>query len=63
MSITRTPVPSSGCTSPPGASVTNELQGLFVNGTARWYLLTTPSPGGLGAPGEGVVSRSSGPSR
>jgi polyhydroxybutyrate depolymerase len=46
VSITgRAPVPSSGCASPQGASVTNQLQGLFVNGTARWYLLTTPSPG------------------
>jgi polyhydroxybutyrate depolymerase len=41
-------VPSSGCASPQGPSVTNQLQGLFVNGTARWYLLTTPS---LGTPG------------
>ncbi len=47
----RTPVPSPGCSSPQGAPVTDQLQGLFVNGTARWYLLTTPSPGAPSPPG------------
>jgi polyhydroxybutyrate depolymerase len=45
VSVTRTPVPSSGCESPAGASVTDQLQGVFVDGTPRWYLVTTPAPG------------------
>ena len=38
------PVASTGCARPAGPSVTNELQGLQVGGTPRWYLLTTPAP-------------------
>ncbi len=38
------PVASTGCARPQGPSVTNELQGLQVAGTPRWYLLTTPAP-------------------
>jgi polyhydroxybutyrate depolymerase len=45
VSVNRTPVPSSGCRSPAGASVTDQLQGVFVDGVPRWYLLTTPAPG------------------
>jgi polyhydroxybutyrate depolymerase len=37
-------VASAGCTLPAGPSVTDELQGLVVGGTPRWYLLTTPAP-------------------
>ncbi len=40
-----TPVPSSGCNLPGGPAVTDQLQGLVVGGTPRWYLLTTPAPG------------------
>lgn len=45
VSVTRAPVPSSGCGSPATASVSDQLQGVFVDGTPRWYLLTTPAPG------------------
>jgi polyhydroxybutyrate depolymerase len=38
------PVPSSGCSRPQGPAVADQLQGLVVDGTPRWYLLTTPSP-------------------
>jgi polyhydroxybutyrate depolymerase len=44
-SVIHTPVPSSGCGSAAAASVTGQLQGVFVDGTPRWYLLTTPAPG------------------
>jgi len=40
----RGPVPSTGCALPGGPSVSDELQGLMVGGTPRWYLLTTPDP-------------------
>ena len=39
-----TPVPSVGCSLPEGPSVSNELQGVVIGGTPRWYLLTTPAP-------------------
>ena len=42
---TGAPVPSSGCSAVPSAAVTNVRQDLDVNGAARWYLLTTPTPG------------------
>jgi len=37
------PAASAGCTQPPTPSVTDQLQGLVVAGTPRWYLLTTPA--------------------
>lgn len=40
----RAPVASAGCTQPPSPSVSDQLQGLVVAGTPRWYLLTTPAP-------------------
>jgi polyhydroxybutyrate depolymerase len=39
------PVPSAGCSRPEGPAVADQLQGMEVDGTPRWYLLTTPSPG------------------
>ncbi len=39
-----TPVPSAGCSLPESPSVSDELQGVVVGGTPRWYLLTTPAP-------------------
>jgi polyhydroxybutyrate depolymerase len=39
------PVPSSGCAQPEGPEVTSQREDLDVGGTARWYLLFTPSPG------------------
>ncbi len=41
---TGSPVPSSGCATPPEAPVTNQRQDIEVDGTSRWYLLTTPAP-------------------
>jgi polyhydroxybutyrate depolymerase len=38
------PVPSPGCAKAPPASVTNQRQDIDVEGTSRWYLLTTPAP-------------------
>ncbi len=37
-------VRSSGCAKAPTASVTNQRQDIDVDGTPRWYLLTTPAP-------------------
>jgi len=39
------PVPSAGCSRPQGPAVADQLQGIVVDGTPRWYLLTTPAPG------------------
>ena len=49
-------VASAGCALPEGPSVTNQLQGLVVGGSPRWYLLTTPNPltGGSPAGGDGT---------
>ncbi len=41
---TGAPVPSSGCHAAPTAAVTNQRQNIEIDGVARWYLLTTPSP-------------------
>jgi polyhydroxybutyrate depolymerase len=38
------PVPSSGCSMPAAAAVTEQRQDLTVDGVARSYLLTTPAP-------------------
>jgi polyhydroxybutyrate depolymerase len=38
------PVPSPGCAQAQPASVTNQRQDIDVDGTSRWYLLTTPGP-------------------
>jgi polyhydroxybutyrate depolymerase len=38
------PIPSAGCATPAAAPVTDLRQDVEVDGTARWYLLTTPSP-------------------
>ncbi len=38
------PVPSPGCHATPTPAVTNQRQNIEVDGMARWYLLTTPSP-------------------
>ncbi len=37
------PVASSGCTQPTTPSVNDQLQGLVVAGSPRWYLMTTPA--------------------
>jgi polyhydroxybutyrate depolymerase len=51
------PVPSVGCSRPQGPAVADQLQGIVVDGTPRWYLLTTPSPGTPGpTPGGGTVA-------
>ncbi len=34
-----------GCNRPGDPAVTDQLQGMVVDGTPRWYLLTTPAPG------------------
>lgn len=51
------PVPSVGCSRPQGPAVADQLQGVVVGGTPRWYLLTTPSPATPGpAPTGGTSS-------
>jgi polyhydroxybutyrate depolymerase len=42
---TGAPVPSSGCAQPEGPEITSQRENLDVDGTPRWYLLFTPSPG------------------
>ncbi len=39
------PVPSSGCTHSEGPEVTDLRQNIEVDGTQRWWLLSTPRPG------------------
>ena len=50
------PVASVGCDRPPGQSVSNELQGVVVGSTPRWYLLTAPAPTTPGPSIEGTPS-------
>jgi polyhydroxybutyrate depolymerase len=38
------PVPSSGCSAPPGAAVSDQRHDVELDGADRWYLLTTPPP-------------------
>ncbi len=41
---TGAPHPSSGCTKPQTGPTSDERQDLVVDGTSRWYLITTPAP-------------------
>jgi polyhydroxybutyrate depolymerase len=51
------PVASVGCNRLQGPAVADQLQGIVVDGTPRWYLLTTPSPGTSGpTPNGGTVA-------